>query len=68
MTERDRDVDVVVIGMGPGGEHVAITFRHVPSRRIRSACQGIQGGMPAGASGLMPRCPEIPTDTDGAVS
>jgi pyruvate/2-oxoglutarate dehydrogenase complex dihydrolipoamide dehydrogenase (E3) component len=23
MTERDRDVDVVVIGMGPGGEHAA---------------------------------------------
>jgi pyruvate/2-oxoglutarate dehydrogenase complex dihydrolipoamide dehydrogenase (E3) component len=26
MTERDRDVDVVVIGMGPGGEHVAGTL------------------------------------------
>ena len=26
MTERDRDVDVVVIGMGPGGEYVADTL------------------------------------------
>jgi pyruvate/2-oxoglutarate dehydrogenase complex dihydrolipoamide dehydrogenase (E3) component len=26
MTERDRNVDVVVIGMGPGGEHVADTL------------------------------------------
>src|SRR5215813_3575347 len=26
MTERDRDVDVVVIGMGPGGERVADTL------------------------------------------
>jgi pyruvate/2-oxoglutarate dehydrogenase complex dihydrolipoamide dehydrogenase (E3) component len=26
MTERDRDVDVVVIGMGPGGEYAAATL------------------------------------------
>ncbi len=26
MTERDRDVDVVVIGMGPGGEWAANTL------------------------------------------
>src|SRR5215831_16896063 len=26
MAERDRDVDVVVIGMGPGGEYAAISL------------------------------------------
>ena len=47
--------------------HLVITFRHVPSRRIASPCQGIQGGMPAAASALMLKCPGILTDTDGAV-